>query len=96
MWVAFANAKATHIFFSKNITEYAIFNDQSFNDTLTNNIVSFEQLGPDRPIGEEEVDCFDFHWSENMCTVRRSLFALLLGVIGRLCSVIVSLSGNLL
>ena len=27
---------------------YAIFNDQSFNDTLTNDIVSFEQLGPDR------------------------------------------------
>ena len=25
---------------------YAIFNDQSFIDTLTNNIVSFEQLGP--------------------------------------------------
>ena len=40
MWVAFAN------FFSKNITVYAIFNNQSFNDTLTNGIVSFEQLGP--------------------------------------------------
>ena len=46
MWVAFANAKATHIFFSKNISVYAIFNDQSVNDTLTNDIVSFEQLGP--------------------------------------------------
>ena len=33
-------------FFSKNISVYAIFNDQSFNDTLTNNIVTFEQLGP--------------------------------------------------
>ena len=47
MWVAFANAKATHIFFSKNISIYAIFNDQSFNNMLTNDIVSFEQLGPD-------------------------------------------------
>ena len=46
MWVAFANAKATHIFSSKIITVYAIFNNQSFNDTLTNNIVSFEQLSP--------------------------------------------------
>ena len=46
MWVDFANAKTTHIF-SKNISEYAIVNDQSFNDTLTNDIVSFEQLGPD-------------------------------------------------
>ena len=42
-----ANAKATHIFFSsKNISIYAIFNDQSFNDTFTNDIISFEQLGP--------------------------------------------------
>ena len=31
-------------FFSKNISVYAIFNNQSFNDTLTNDIVSFEQL----------------------------------------------------
>ena len=41
MWVAFAH------FFSKNISVYAIFNDQSFNNMLTNDIVSFEQLGPD-------------------------------------------------
>ena len=34
-------------FFSKNISIYAIFNDQNFNDMLTNDIVSFEQLcGP--------------------------------------------------
>ena len=26
---------------------YAIFNDQSFNNMLTNDIVSFEQLGPE-------------------------------------------------
>ena len=35
-------------FFSKNISTYAIFNDQSFNDTLTDDIVRFEQLGPGR------------------------------------------------
>ena len=34
-------------FFSKNISKHAIFNDQSFNDRLTNDIISFEQLGPD-------------------------------------------------
>ena len=44
MQVAFANA--THIFFSKNIDVNAIFNVQSFN-TLTNDIISFEQLGPE-------------------------------------------------
>ena len=32
------------------INLYAIFNDQSFNDTLTNDIVSFEQLAPDHSI----------------------------------------------
>ena len=36
------------LFFSKNISLYVIISDQSFNDTLTNDIVSFEQLGPDR------------------------------------------------
>ena len=35
---------STHIFSAKNISVYAIF--KSFNDTLTNDIVSFEQLGP--------------------------------------------------
>ena len=35
MWVAFAFAKATHIFFSKNISVHAIFHDQSLNKMLT-------------------------------------------------------------
>ena len=34
------------LLFSKNISAFSIFNDQSFNDTLTNDIFSFEQLGP--------------------------------------------------
>ena len=38
--------KLLAFFFSENISLYAIFNDQSFNDTLTNGIVSFEHLGP--------------------------------------------------
>ena len=33
-------------FFIKNICIYAIFNDQSFNNTLTNKLVSYEQLDP--------------------------------------------------
>ena len=40
--------KLLTFFFSKNISIYAIFNDQSFNDTLTIDIVSFEQLGPNK------------------------------------------------
>ena len=46
MWVAFANAKATHMFFSKNMSMYDVFNDQRLNSMLTNNILNFEQLGP--------------------------------------------------
>ena len=36
----------SHFFSAKNNSIYAIFNDQSINDTLTNAIVSFEQLSP--------------------------------------------------
>ena len=43
---SFCNCKSYSHFFSKNISVYAVFNDQSFNDTLTN-IVRFEQLGPE-------------------------------------------------
>ena len=39
-------SKSYSHFFSKNISIYATFNDQSFNNTLTNDIISFEQLGP--------------------------------------------------
>ena len=58
MWVAFANA---------------IFNDQSFNNPLTNNIVSFEQLGPVLylPKGSccREVHCtFFFEWQGGRLT----------------------------
>ena len=38
--------KLLTFFCSKNSSIYAIFNDQRFNDTLTNDIVCFEQLGP--------------------------------------------------
>ena len=34
-------------FFQQKFSIYLVFNDQRFNDTLTNNIVSFEQLGPE-------------------------------------------------
>ena len=52
MWVAFANVssfckcKSYSHFFSKNISLYAVFDDQNFNDTLNNDITSFDQLGP--------------------------------------------------
>ena len=36
--------------YSKNVSIYAIFNDQSFNDKLTNDFFNFEQLDPVCPI----------------------------------------------
>ena len=44
---SFCKCKSFSHFLSKNISIFYIFNDQNFNDTLTNDIVSFEQLGPD-------------------------------------------------
>ena len=46
---SFCKCKSYSHFFSKNISVYAIFNDQSFNNTLTKDIISFEQLDPDKP-----------------------------------------------
>ena len=41
---SFCKCKSSSHFFSAKI--YAVFNDQRFNNTLTNGIVSFEQLAP--------------------------------------------------
>ena len=45
MWVAFANEKATHIFSAK-ILAYMPYLMIKVLTMLTNDIVSFEQLGP--------------------------------------------------
>ena len=42
---SFCTAKATHIFSAK-ISAYLVSLDLNFNESLTNDIVSFEQLGP--------------------------------------------------
>ena len=41
-----SKCKSYSHYLSKNISIYAIFDGQSFNDRLTNNIVSFEQMCP--------------------------------------------------
>ena len=38
--------KLLSFFLEKKISAYAIFNYQRYNDMLTNDIVSFEQVGP--------------------------------------------------
>ena len=42
---SFCTAKATHIFSAKHFRIFATL-DVNFNESLTNDIVSFEQLGP--------------------------------------------------
>ena len=44
---SFCTAKATHIFFSKKFQHICVSLHVNFNASLTNNVVSFEQLGPD-------------------------------------------------
>ena len=43
---SFCTAKATHIFFSKKFQYICVSLDLNFNESLTNDVVSFEQLGP--------------------------------------------------
>ena len=54
---SFCKCKSYSHFLSKNISEYAIFNDQSFNNMLTKNIISFEQLGHDVRYWSEVLGC---------------------------------------
>ena len=46
MWVAFALQKQL-TFFSKNFQHICVSLNINFNEPLTNDVVSFEQLGPD-------------------------------------------------
>ena len=52
---SFCTAKATHIFLSKKIQHICVSLDVNFNESLTNDIVSFEQLGPGYFRNEENI-----------------------------------------
>ena len=47
MWVAFALQKLLTFFQHKKILHICVSLDVNFNESLTNDIVSFEQLGPE-------------------------------------------------
>ena len=51
-------------------------NDQSFNNLLTNNIVSFEQLGPDRYFScfSQKQKCYCSHWNHLDRKIRKKYF----------------------
>ena len=44
---SFCTAKASHIFSTKNIGKFQILKFEILNEMLTNNVVSFEQPGPE-------------------------------------------------
>ena len=46
---SFCTAKATHIFTAKKFQHICVSLDVNFNESLTNDVVSFEQLGRDFP-----------------------------------------------
>ena len=48
------NAKATYIFSAKKFQHICVSLDVNFNESLTNGIVSFEQLGPDFQLALDE------------------------------------------
>ena len=60
-------------FFSKNISIYAIFNDQRFNNKLTNDIVNFEQIGPGYGVARKLSYRIlsNYHTYPYKCTVKR-------------------------
>ena len=47
MWVAFALQNLHTKFYSKKFQHICVSLDVNFNESLTNDVVSFEQLGPD-------------------------------------------------
>ena len=47
MWVAFALQKLLTFFQQKKIQHICVSLNVNFNESLTNDIISFEQLGPD-------------------------------------------------
>ena len=63
---SFCTAKATHIFFSKKFQHICVSLDVNFNESLTNDVVSFEQLGPEvrdiENIVKKEVQVYLFYF----------------------------------
>ena len=57
--------KVLTFFFSKSISVYVIFDDHSFNDTLTNGIIRFEQLGPGQKNRKEPRSDRPQGWTKN-------------------------------
>ena len=56
---SFCTAKATHIFSAKKIQHICVSLDLNFNESFTNDVISFEQLGPDIffHISAQNIDC---------------------------------------
>ena len=80
---SFCIAKATHIFFSKKFQHICISLDLNFNESLTNDIVSFEQLGPVLLAGKKSLINFLFNIFQNFFFFFFFFFFFLLGALYR-------------
>ena len=66
---SFCKYKSYSHFFCKSINIYAIFNDQSFNNKLTNDVISFEQLGPEKYDISAHAVCFNTAFNEYVSAI---------------------------
>ena len=87
MWVAFAHCKSYSHFFSKKFQHICVSLDVNFNELLTNDIISFEQLGPGCNLGNiiyvfiiayvmgTQLNCLDklrqFKWVPTTCAYHK-------------------------
>ena len=58
---SFCTAKATHIFSAKKFQNILVSLDVNFNKSLTNDVVSFEQLGPDLDTDNQHEIIIPYH-----------------------------------
>ena len=70
MWVAFALCKSYSHFFSKKFQHICVSVDVNFNESLTNDIVSFEQLDPGKVISRSTH--FPVPWNRKDETMTRT------------------------
>ena len=73
MWVAFALQKLL-TFFSKKFQHICVSLDVNFNESLTNDVISFEQLGPDYYPSVDGSQRCSSHWGSTVNGIAKIVF----------------------
>ena len=82
---SFCTGKATHIFFSKKFQHICVSLDVNFNKSLTNDIVSFEQLGPGLRCQHKPKDTFSHDAANEWFKFEKNMLFYGLGVSTQQC-----------